>query len=270
MKQGAICLRVFGKVSLQRLKKDGYKIVSFDKKQYKLWKLLFFLIYYRDKCYNKNELCDMLWNEKMVENPSNSLKVLCHKLRNFLKNSGIISEDEIAILSEPGYGYRWNQEISCFTDAEILKENYVKLKMLDSLEVKAAQQYYENIRVLYRGGFLNEFSEEAWIIPHQMSFQNIYIQSSLMYVRLQMETENYLEAIEILHNIIACDYYNETAYLLMIHAYLKQKTYGNAMKLYRHVKELFKENLGVAFVCEELENIIENDDIEKNEPALQK
>jgi hypothetical protein len=29
------------------------------------------------------------------------------------------------------------------------------------------------------------------------------------------------------------------------------------MKLYRHVKELFQEELGVPFVCEELENMTE-------------
>ena len=126
---------VFGKTSLQRFKEDGYRIVSFDKKQYKLWKLLVFLIYYRDKCYSKNELYEMLWDEKMVENPSNSLKVLCHKLRNFLRNSGIISAEETAILSEPGYGYRWNQDIPCITDADIFKENYASLKNMESLPV---------------------------------------------------------------------------------------------------------------------------------------
>lgn len=257
MKKGTVYLRVFGKTSLQRFKEDGYRIVSFDKKQYKLWKLLVFLIYYRDKCYSKNELYEMLWDEKMVENPSNSLKVLCHKLRNFLRNSGIISDDETAILSEPGYGYRWNQDISCITDADIFKENYASLKNMESLDMKAARQYYGNIRVLYKGKFLNELSEEAWIIPHQMSFQNLYIQSSLTYARLQMESENYMKAIEILQSVIACDYYNEEAYLLTIHAYLAQKTYGNAMKLYRHVKEMFQEDLGVPFVCEELENMTE-------------
>lgn len=270
MKKGTIYLRVFGKVSLQRFREDGYKIVSFDKKQYKLWKLLIFLIYYRDKCYGRSELYGMLWEEKMVENPSNSLKVLCHKLRNFLKDSGIISETEAAILSEPGYGYRWNHELPCLTDADIFKENYFKLKNMELPDVKEAQQYYENIRILYRGKFLNELSKEVWVIPHQMSFQNLYIQSSLTYARLQMENKNYLKAIEVLQSVIAYDYYNETAYLLTIRAYVEQKTYGNAMKLYRHVKEMFKKDLGVLFVCEELECMTENNDKEKNEPALQK
>ena len=35
MKKGTVYLRVFGKTSLQRFKEDGYRIVSFNKKQYK-------------------------------------------------------------------------------------------------------------------------------------------------------------------------------------------------------------------------------------------
>lgn len=50
----------------------------------------------------------------------------------------IISAEETAILSEPGYGYRWNSGHSQYYRADIFKENYASLKNMESLDMKAA------------------------------------------------------------------------------------------------------------------------------------
>jgi len=112
--------------------------------------------------------------------------------------------------------------------------------------VSQAEEFFEKFRYYFSGGNGDSFGARIWLpleSGHSMYYRCRYFQRELR------QSKEY--------GIIACDYYNEEAYLLTIHAYLAQKTYGNAMKLYRHVKELFQEELGVPFVCEELENMTE-------------
>ena len=258
MEKGTIYLKLFGKLSLVFYKGEELVEITSDTKQNKMWKLLAFLICNRNVYYSKYKLYELLWDEKMVDDPANSLKVLSHKLRNFLKKEGIIPPGKKALVLEQGV-YHWNKEIPCYTDADVLEDNDFKLRTAKDLNLTEEEKAvcYDKILAIYKGRFLNEFSEDWWVMPIQLRHQNIFIQNALDYATLQLKKKNYGHVIEIAQRVLECDTYNQNAYVMLIKAFAEQNSYGNAVQVFRYATDIFHKEFGMPFMNTNSKRVLE-------------
>ena len=114
MKEEILQIQVLGKFTLQY----GEAVVSDeDDRSRKMWTVLAYLIYHREKVISQQELVDLCWGEDTrSSDPHNALKSVVHRIRSTLdKLQDGLGKD---LLRRKSGCYTWNTDIPIRVDAE--------------------------------------------------------------------------------------------------------------------------------------------------------
>ena len=174
MEMATEALRVcmFGEFSLSL---NGQTINDSDNRSKKIWLLLAYMIYFRNRGISQEELIELLWgDEESSSNPINALKTMFHRTRNMLDRLGAGTGHTLIVRRQGDY--TWNPDLPCSFDVDEFDAGCQKAKSASDDEARI--EAYLRVLPLYRGDFLPKLASCPWVVPINAYFHNLYIQSS--------------------------------------------------------------------------------------------
>lgn len=207
----------------------------------KLWKLLAYMITYRNKNISQSEYIDVIWGHTECSNPENALKNLFYRIRILLEPIHI--KNEYLILTT-GNSYKWNNSLPCKIDIEIF-ENNIKMASYFELDPIRRIRLYKEAIYLYKGNFLSNYSNELWVMPLTTHYHNLFL-SAVKSLAILLESEQqYEEMLNVLNYAIQIDSFDEKIHILLIKAYLYHGNNSAALSQYKASIETIYKILGV-------------------------
>lgn len=224
------------------LKCGTREITDSDNRSRKVWLLLAYMIYCRNRSVSQTELVSLLWGDAEGSvNPANALKTMFHRVRTLL-NQLDESAGRSLIVRRDG-NYAWNCDIPfsldaaefealCRAAAEIPDEEERLEKELQALS-------------LYKGDFLPKLSTEPWVIPIAAYFHNLYLQVLLDALPL-LEAQGRQETlVSLCREAVELEPYNELLYQCLMRGLIALGNYRGAIAVYEGMSDLLFANFGI-------------------------
>lgn len=237
--QGILEIQMLGDFSLR----NNDRVLSGDKVRGKqIWNLLEFIMVNRHKEISMDGLIQTLWRDDEIEDPANALKNLAYRLRITLKQSLGLSEDD-CILYKHG-AYVWNKDIPCTIDVDEMEKAYkdAQQKNLSKDELLVC---YKKVIEIYKGSFMPQSSFKEWVVPLNIYYQRIYMDSVAACCEILLERADFKSVEEICRRAIASDPFIETNHAILIKALIGLNNHDKAVDHYNYVNKLFYDELGV-------------------------
>jgi len=216
------------------------RISDSDNRSKKVWMLLAYLIYNRNRTVKANELSDILYNDSDSDKGSPSaLKTLFYRVRTELDKLWVGAGKEL-ILYRNG-GYVWNGDCLVETD-------YEKLETLDKrIRESDTDDLDDSILLLgiYQGGFLSRLSSELWIMPLATFYHNVYITHLLNALPKLLERMQYEKVCEFCRTASLMDPFNEEIHCYWMQAHIALGEHKRAVDIYRKLSDRLLAELGV-------------------------
>ena len=152
------------------LSQGGHLILEGPLKSSKVFQLLQYFLAHRSKSFTKEHLIELLYGDEFVDNPTNALKIIVHRLRKQILSLGL-PEREYIINYNGKYG--WNPEIPCQVDIEIFEHTMKRALHPNAPEEESLKLMLEAIH-LYQGPFLGNSLTESWVIPMRVRYEESY------------------------------------------------------------------------------------------------
>lgn len=232
-----IRVNMFGEFSIST---DGGRVSDSDNRSRKVWFLLAYLIYNRDRVIKQNELIEMLWNESdRGVNPVGALKTLFYRVRTELDQLWEGAGKQL-ILSH-GNGYIWSDEFPVIIDCEQFDE-------LNEIISDASDDALEDtVRLLRlcKGGFLERFSSEFWVMPIATFYHNEYIRHLLRILPTLIEQGRYEDAVEFCQAAVGAEPFNEEIHRYYMRVCIAMGNQKRAVEIYQSLSDRLLSELGL-------------------------
>ena len=206
MDAAALKVRMLGDFSIQN---GEAEINDSDNRSKKVWLLLAYMIYYRNRTISQEELISLLWSEsENSTNPTNALKTMFHRVRSTLNQLSSSAGHTLIVRREGNYA--WNPDQPFFFDVDAF----------DTLCAQSAAAENDAARLdlglqalaLYRGDFLSKLSGESWVIPISTYFHNLYVHTVFACLALLEEAGRYEEEEALCRKALQIEPYDEGLY----------------------------------------------------------
>lgn len=224
------------------LASGGAEINDGANRSRKIWLLLAYIIYNRNRPVAPEELYTLLWEEEeSSSNPGNALKTMFHRLRNLLNELDPHGGRDLIVRREGAYA--WNTEVPLTLDIDRFDQlAQTGLKAKDP--TKKLDHYMEALS-LYRGDFLDKMPSETWVVPISAYYHNLYVQMALEALPLLEERERWTDMTQLCRNVLAQEPYMEGIYCHLMNALLRQGEFQKAVKVYESMSELLLSSFGI-------------------------
>lgn len=208
----------------------------------KIWLLLAYLAYNRNRQVSQEELISLLWgSEEQNDNPAGALKTALWRARQMLEPLGpSIGKD---LILRKGGGCRWNPEIPTELDTE-----QFEALCRAGTGGGTAEERLEALRKaldLYQGEFLEKMSMEPWVSPISAYYHNVYISTLLETLPLLEERGFCQEVEDLCRSALREDPYNELLHQYLLRSMVDRGEYERASVTYEELRELLYSNLGI-------------------------
>lgn len=216
----------------------------------KIWSLLQFLIFHRNEEINRDELLSLVYAAGGSTNPQNALKTLMHRCRSVLEQLGYA--DSKLMIIQHGGSYKWNSALPLTLDAERFDSLYSSFSSAEENSDEAYKLCREAL-TLYHGDFLAKYSA-PWIVPLRERYRTQYLSLVQSAIDMMYMREDYDELVLLCRSALSSNRYDESLYLSLMSALIKQGKPHIAMSVYEQATKLFYRELGVT-PSEELSSI---------------
>lgn len=219
---------------------NGKVINELDNRSQKMWLLLAYIIYFRNKSVSQEALLTDIWNSD--DGSTSVLKTTLHRLRTML--SELFDEEfghEFLVCHKKMYSIDESYSIECdFEEFDTcLKE--ARLAATDTEKLELYQKAFE----LYRGDFLSTFQEVSWITPISIYFHYLYLDLVRDMLEICEKNQHYKESIEILRRAGEVEKYEESIYVHLIRNLIRTDKYKEAVQVYKHLNDMMAATYGV-------------------------
>ena len=232
MENNVFQVRMLGTFSIS---KGDQEINDGDNRSRKIWLLLAYMIYCRNRTISQDELVNLLWSdEEGSTNPLNALKTMLHRVRASL-NQLDGSAGHSLIIRRNG-NYAWNTDIPFFYDVDEFEKQCRLGSSAEDQETKLAA--YRKALELYQGDFLPKLSSESWVVPITAYFHNLYIQILLDTIPILSESGLHEEIAALCRKAVEVDPYNEELYQHLMRALLVLDRHREAAQAYEEMSQL--------------------------------
>jgi len=232
-------INMFGGFSIQV---GEVVIKNSSSRSYQLWNLLEYLIAFRHKPIPTSEMYDALWDEDEVDNPASALKNLVYRIRSVFSDYDLPFSK--TVVTYQGGTYQWSSTIPCVVDIEVFEGLYERASSL-SLPQDMRIETYKQAIDLYKGDFLASSNYKNWAVPVAGYYKSIYFKCVAGVLGLLAEQECFGEVEEICQKALIIDQLEEMVHEHLILALSKQGQQAKAIAHYKHVSNLFLNELGV-------------------------
>lgn len=239
MADKALKVRMLGDFSIQT---SSSEINDGGNRSKKVWLLLAYIIYCRNRPVAQEELTSLLWSEEdESSNPLNALKTTLHRARSFLDQLGAGTGHELVI--RRGGSYAWNTDIPITVDIDEF-DALCKAGESAQEEEERLSLWMQALR-LYRGDFLSRLSSEPWVVPVNAYFHNLYVRTVTETLPL-LESRNRWADVEVLcRTAVEVEPYQEELYRFLMRALDQAGKQREAVTVYEDMSELLFSNFGV-------------------------
>ena len=239
MEENQLRVCMLGSFSIER---NGERMDDSGNRSKKVWLLLAYMIYCRNRTVSQEELTALLWrDEENSSNPLNALKTMFHRARTMLNQLGSSAGHDLIVRRDGSYA--WNTEIPLWFDVEQFDE-LCRTGAMAREENRRLECYLQAV-ALYRGDFLSKLSSEAWVVPIAAYFHNLYTQVVQECLVILEEQGRKREAVDICRQALGIEPYSEELYRHLIRDLLDTEDQRGAIAAYEEMSELFFSNFGV-------------------------
>ena len=208
----------------------------------KVWLLLAYLVYNRDRTVSQEELVELLWGEEeKSSNPLNALKTMLHRVRTMLNQLGSSAGHELIVRKGGSYG--WNNEVPMELDVEQFELLFRQGQNTED-EDQRLDCWLQALE-LYSGDFLVKLGSERWVMPISVYYHNLYLHVVLETLDLLTERGRKDEVVDLCYRVLKTDAYQEDIYRHLIRSLLDLNRQKEAVSVYDEMGELFFSNFGV-------------------------
>ena len=213
-----------------------------DNRSRKVWLLLAYMIYCRNRSVSQEDLVNLLWGEEeRSSNPLNALKTIFHRVRTMLNQLDAFAGHTLIIRRDGSYA--WNPDVEFFFDVEEF-EALCRAGAAAAEEDVRLENYLQALD-LYQGDFLTKLSSEPWVVPISAYFHNLYTQTVLETLPLLEAQNRLMTAVSLCRKAVALEPYNETLYRHLMQELLSMGDNQGAITVYEEMSELLFSNFGI-------------------------
>lgn len=233
-----IQVRMLGEFSVGM---GSQEITDSDNRSRKVWLLLAYMIYCRNRSVTPEELVSLLWgDEESCSNPLNALKTMLHRVRSMLSQLGSNAGHTLIVRRDGNYA--WNTQVPLSLDVDDF-ESLCKAGAAAGEEERL--DLYLKALDLYRGDFLTKLSSEPWVVPISAYFHNLYVQTVLDTVPMLEARGRLEEAVSLCRKAVELEPYNEVLYRHLMRELLDLGEQRSAIAVYENMSQLLLDNFGI-------------------------
>lgn len=233
-----IQVRMLGEFSVGM---GSQEITDSDNRSRKVWLLLAYMIYCRNRSVTPEELVSLLWgDEESSSNPLNALKTMLHRVRSMLSQLGSNAGHTLIVRRDGNYA--WNTQVPLSLDVDDF-ESLCKAGAAAGEEERL--DLYLKALDLYRGDFLTKLSSEPWVVPISAYFHNLYVQTVLDTVPMLEARGRLEEAVSLCRKAVELEPYNEVLYRHLMRELLDLGEQRSAIAVYENMSQLLLDNFGI-------------------------
>lgn len=217
------------------------EITDSDNRSRKVWLLLSYMIYCRNRSVTPEELISLLWgDEEGSSNPLNALKTMLHRVRSMLNQLGGNAGHTLIVRRDGSYA--WNTQIPLSLDVDDFE---ALCKSGAAAGDEKRLELYLQALALYQGDFLEKLSSEPWVVPISAYFHNLYVQTVLETVSLLEARSRLEEAVSLCRKAVELEPYNEVLYQHLMRDLLDIGEQRSAIAVYENMSQLLLDNFGI-------------------------
>ena len=174
----------------------------------KVWLLLAYMIYCRNRPVTPDELVNLLWGD--------------------VRRDG---------------SYAWNTALPITLDIDEFDRLYQAGVRAQSEEEML--DCWMKALDLYQGDFLSKLSSEPWVVPIAAYFHNLYVQTVLQVIPLLEKDRHWQQVADLCRQATAQEPYMEDLYRHLMGALLQLNDQQGAVAVFERMSELFLDNFGI-------------------------
>jgi DNA-binding SARP family transcriptional activator len=198
--------------------------------------LLKALIVLGGKDVSADRLQDILWPDASGEKAAKSLKSAIYRL----KRVGLV-EDEIPLPWIKVRERRVSLDSSlCSIDSLLFSE-----ALSSASRAKNGAGLIRQALDLYKGDFLAQDVQEAWIIRHRESLQKLYVDGAAVLARRLLESGDSADSIPYLEKALELNPVHEPTYSILMEIHLEMGYPAQTLQVYEQARTRLKEELGI-------------------------
>ena len=220
---------------------ETHEITDKDNRARKVWQLLAYLVYHRNRLLSQDELFHLLWGNDHNVNPPNALKTVLHRVRATLDQLHPSMGHQL-ILRRNGC-YIWNPDVHTTVDVESFEtlcracENEADPNQRLELQRSALQ--------LYHGDFLPAFSSKSWVIPIATYFNNLYSTLVTDTLKTLEHREQHRDIVALCQSALNITPYDEQLYQFLMRGLLAMGQHQGTIAAYQELSQMLYNNFGV-------------------------
>lgn len=222
---------------------NGKRIDDSSNRMRKVWLLLAYLIYNRNRNIDHSGFVSLLHGEdaEELDNPANRIKALLYRARTMLGGLDANLGHDL-ILSSKGR-YSWNPEIPMELDVEEFDRLCVAAAAAQDNRTRLS--LYLQALPLYKGDFLPKLSMEQWVMPINTYYQQLFLQAVETVLPMLEESGRWDEAEQICAQGLRIEPYSETLYQHKMRCCLARDDQRGALAAYEKMSEILFDIFGV-------------------------
>ena len=226
-----------------RLELAGHTLSDQTNRQKKVWLLLAYMIFNRQRLLLQENYLDLLQGAGVDESadPAGKLKALLYRARTMLNQL-----DENAghqwIIRKNGT-YAWNTEIPMVLDAEEFEQLVRRAAAADSEEERL--DLYRQALALYGGDFLPRLNMEPWAMPIAAYYHRMYLDAAGAALTMLEARQLWPEAAELCAAALKVEPYSEELYQSLMRCRIAAGDRTGAVHAYEEMSELLFDTFGV-------------------------
>ncbi|MBE6895668.1 MAG: hypothetical protein E7477_01085 [Ruminococcaceae bacterium] len=229
-----IVVNMFGGFSIR----EGDTTVSnMNNRSKKVWSLIAFLIYHRDRVCSQKELIDLFWNEEGIDvNSNGALKTLLYRARAELDK--LFDGAGKSLIQYNGSGYYWNNEVETFVDCDKFEE------VISDIENSSLDEIIEALD-LFQGDFLEGMNSEFWVMSLSTYYHNLFIDCLSKVIPIMIDAGKFDEALSFCRIATNIEPYNEEVHRFYMQTCIASGNQKKAVEIYQKLSERLISELGV-------------------------
>jgi len=239
MKQQEFKVKMLGSFSVQYGEKS---IDDKTSRTRKVWLLLAYLLYHRNRSISQKELIDLLWEDgEEKDNPQNALRTTFHRVRSLLNQLYDTAGHDL-IVHQNG-GYTINPEF--VIDLDVLRFDALLKEGADAESDEKRVEAYQQAIALYRDDFLVKLSSESWARSVSLHYHEMYVQAVKETLVLLEKSQRRKDAVDLCSYALKIEPYSEEIYLHMMANLLAMGEKREAISVYEKLSKIFLADFGV-------------------------
>lgn len=200
------------------------------------WNILAYLLCNRGKLIPAEELISVVWKQEN-DNPAGAMRTAIHRARAIL---GEVIENSAQIVVSKSGGYMWNPKVEMVLDTDAFDRLVAALVR----NPENTETYLAALK-LYEGKFLPLQSAEAWAMPLQNYYQNVYKSLIDGVVPLLEQEGRYSEGVAVCRKALESDPYSETIRQHLMRFLLVVGDRLEVVRIYEEMSKLLLSTFGV-------------------------